>query len=123
MEEQTTIINTIISEVCLLFGLNYEDLCKKTRKREIVQGRQLCYYLVKEVYIPNLALKTMPVLMFNMTQDHSSVIHACNQVKDLIDVDKHFRKQVYYVKERIETVLNFSASKSAEQLLRTPEKD
>ena len=69
--------------VCEYFDVPYDKLLQKTRKREIVQARQITMYLAK-AFTKN-SLKTIGEHFGG--RDHTTVIHTCQTVKDLMDTD------------------------------------
>lgn len=76
--------------VCDFYGVSLESLLSETRKREIVQARQVAMYFAK--------LKTKDSLTTIGTtigkRNHATVLHACKTVQDLIDTDKSFRASI-----------------------------
>jgi chromosomal replication initiator protein len=79
------------------YSLSVELLKSKTRKREIVQARQISMFFAKQ-------LTKAPLKKIGMHfggRDHSTVIHACQTVNDLIDTDKKFRNDVEEIGKRI----------------------
>lgn len=76
--------------VCEFYGISLESLLSGTRKREIVQARQVAMYFAK--------LKTKDSLNTIGTnigkRNHATVLHACKTVQDLIDTDKTFRASI-----------------------------
>src|SRR6186713_3233715 len=76
-------IDTIQRMVCEFFDVSYDKLLQKTRKREIVQARQITMYLAK-AFTKN-SLKTIGEHFGG--RDHTTVIHSCQTVKDLMDTD------------------------------------
>ena len=74
------------------------DLMKaKTRKREIVQARQIAMYFAKD--LTKHSLKSIG--MHFGGRDHSTVIHALQTVNDLISTDKSFKKSVGEIRKRL----------------------
>jgi chromosomal replication initiation ATPase DnaA len=75
------------------------DLMKaKTRKREIVVGRQLFYYIGRKMIAikPNWTLKKIGQTMGG--RDHSTVISGCDTIQDLIETkDKNNYHTIKYV--------------------------
>jgi len=72
----------IIKAVCNYFDTDFEKLIQRKRNREIVIPRQLCQYLLmNKGYIPC----TRVGKIFN--QDHSTVLHSCNSIGNLINAD------------------------------------
>ncbi|OYX93274.1 MAG: chromosomal replication initiation protein DnaA, partial [Sphingobacteriia bacterium 35-40-5] len=76
--------------VCEYFEVPIEMVKSKTRKREIVQARQISMYLAK--LHTKTSLKSIGA--FFGGRDHSTVIYACQTVDDLIDTDKKFKGYV-----------------------------
>ena len=69
----------------------------KTRKREIVQARQISMFFAKD--LTKSSLKTIG--MFFGGRDHSTVIHACQTVNDLMETDKQFKNDVVEIGKKI----------------------
>ncbi len=83
-------IDSITATVADYFKLKPEQLKEKSRKREIVQARQIAMYFAKES--TKSSLKTIGLYFGG--RDHSTVIHAITTVNDLCDTDKHFKGYV-----------------------------
>jgi chromosomal replication initiator protein len=91
-------IDTIQKMVCEFFDLPYDMLLQKTRKREIVQARQITMYLSK-IFTKN-SLKTSGEHFGG--RDHTTVIHSCQTVKDLMDTDNLFRESVMELQQKVQ---------------------
>ena len=74
------------------------NLLQKTRKREIVQARQITMYLAK-AFTKN-SLKTIGEHFGG--RDHTTVIHSCQTVKDLMDTDSIFRENVMELTQKVQ---------------------
>ena len=83
-------IDYIQKIVCDYFSVPLDVLNSKTRKREIVQARQLAMYFSKMHTKSSLA--TIGLHCGN--KDHATVLHACRTVNNLIETDKQFRVYV-----------------------------
>ena len=83
--------------VCEYFEVPVELLKSQTRKREIVQARQISMYLAKSH--TKSSLKSIG--MHFGGRDHSTVIYACQTVEDLIDTDKKFRAYVADIQKKL----------------------
>lgn len=83
--------------VCDFFGITIDQVKSKTRKREIVQARQISMFFAKD--LTKSSLKTIG--MHFGGRDHSTVIHACQTVNDLIETDKKFKSDVEELSKRI----------------------
>jgi chromosomal replication initiator protein len=87
-------IQKIVSDY---FDLPVETLKQKTRKREIVQARQISMYFAKKFTKSSLKL----IGLHFGGRDHSTVIHALNTVSDLMTTDKEFHRYVDEIKKKI----------------------
>jgi chromosomal replication initiator protein len=90
-------IDFIQKMVCDYFSLSFELINSKTRKREIVQARQLAMYFAKKHTKSSLA--TIGLHCGN--KDHATVLHACRTVVNLIETDKQFRSYVEDLEKKI----------------------
>lgn len=79
------------------YGIGIDQMKSKTRKREIVQARQISMFFAKQM--TKASLKNIG--MYFGGRDHSTVIHACQTVNDLIDTDKKFKSDVEEIGKRI----------------------
>ena len=80
-------IDYIQKVVCDYFDLPIELLKSKTRKREVVQARQIAMYFAKKMTKSSLA----NIGMHCGGKDHATVLHACRTVNNLQETDKTFR--------------------------------
>ncbi len=90
-------IDFIQKIVCDYFGMPVDQINAKTRKREIVQARQLAMYFSKKHTKSSLA--TIGLHCGN--KDHATVLHACKTVSNLMDTDKQFRSYVSEIEKKI----------------------
>jgi chromosomal replication initiator protein len=91
-------IDFIQKIVCDYFGLPIDQINTKTRRREIVQARQLAMYFSKKHTKSSLA--TIGLHCGN--KDHATVLHACKTVTNLIETDKNFRNFVNEINKKIQ---------------------
>jgi chromosomal replication initiator protein len=85
-----TTIEQIRDAVCKYYSLSVEAISTKSRKREVVQARQIAMYLSKQMTQNSLAAIGLAI----GKRDHATVLHACKTVGDQIQIDKHFRSEV-----------------------------
>lgn len=90
-------IDYIQKIVCDYFGINIDLLNSKTRKREIVQARQLSMFFAKKLTKASLA----SIGMHCGKKDHATVLHACRTVNNLIETDKQFKLYVDDLEKKI----------------------
>jgi len=90
-------ITYIINAVCEEMGTSQADFFTKSRKRNIVQARQLSMYFSKKY-------TKAPLITIGEQcggKDHATVIHALKTVANLLDTDKQFRA----IADKIEQML------------------
>lgn len=90
-------IEDIIEKVCAHYKIDTASIHTKTRKREVVQVRQVAMYLAKK-HTDTSSSKIGHIIG---NKDHATVLHACKIVKDQVEVDKAFKAEI----EEIETEL------------------
>lgn len=81
-------VESIQALVAEFFGVTKEMLAGKTRKRQIVIARQLSMFLAKK--LTDASLKAIGASFGG--RDHSTVIHSCKAVQDLLDTDTIFKQ-------------------------------
>lgn len=91
-------IDVIQKMVCDYYNVSYDTLLQKTRKREIVQARQITMYLAK-MFTKN-SLKTIGEHFGG--RDHTTVIHSCQTVRDLMDTDTGFKDNVMELQQKLQ---------------------
>ena len=79
------------------FQMDVETLQSKTRKRHIVQARQIAMYFAKKFTKASLASIGTQI----GRRDHATVLHACKTVDNLSFTDKQFRKYVEDLHQRL----------------------
>jgi len=90
-------IEFIQKVVCDYYKIPVELMQGKTRKREIVQARQVSMYFSKNLTKASLASIGSRI----GGKDHATVLHACKTVNNLIDTDKHFRNQIFEIEKKL----------------------
>jgi chromosomal replication initiator protein len=97
-----TRVNLSIEEIqriaCEYFKIPEDDVRAKTRKREVVQARQVAMYFCK--HLTQHSLKTIGLHFGG--RDHSTVIHANQSVENQIETDPKFREVMNEIRRTIE---------------------
>ncbi|MDL2256599.1 chromosomal replication initiator protein DnaA [Bacteroidales bacterium OttesenSCG-928-I14] len=87
LEKKVITLDKIQDVVCRSCKINWNDIQSASRKKEIAQARQIVMFLAKKytdysfAHIGQLVGK----------RNHATVLHACNTVRDTMEVDKGFR--------------------------------
>lgn len=97
LERRELTPEAICKAVCKHTGQRMKDLVSKSRKREIVDARQLAMYLCHKY--TDLSYSQIGRLFGK--RDHSTVLHACNQVGVRISSDRTFRLSVEEIESKL----------------------
>lgn len=84
-------IGTIVDTVCEYFNITRETMLSQSRRRQVVQARQIAMYECRNL-IPGCSLSTIGDQLGG--KDHATVLHSCSTVQDLMSTDKLFRQWV-----------------------------
>lgn len=91
-------VQKIQEVVCDYFNIKRDLIQSRSRKREIVQARQVAMYFTKTHTEMSLAQIGSHIGKRN----HATVLHACNNIRGLMEVDKTFRSNI----DEIERILH-----------------
>jgi len=83
-------IEFILQVVSEYFHIDENCILTQTRKREIVQVRQVAMYFAKQ--LTTMSLKSIGVRLGK--KDHATVLHAVNTVNNLMETDRRFKMQM-----------------------------
>jgi len=78
-------------------NVSIEEIKSKTRKRNIVQARQISMYFAKKLTNSSLCV----IGKHFGSRDHSTVIHACQTVDDLKDSDPEYNAKLNEIQKLI----------------------
>ena len=90
-------IDKVQKVVCDYFNITRDELLSKTRKRQIVQARQIAMYMSRSLI--NCSLSTIGAEIGG--KDHATVLHACTTVNDLMSTDKTFKQYVVDIEKML----------------------
>ena len=87
----------ILEKVCKHYSISNKDVLSVSRKKGIVEARQVSMYLTQKY--TNLSSSQIGLKIGH--RDHSTVLHACSQTENRISVDKSFRAHVESIESEI----------------------
>jgi hypothetical protein len=89
-------IPAILSMVLDKYNVTHDELLSKKRNAYIVRARHLYMYLMREIY-------EVPWSMIGhwTNRTHASIIHAHKAIKDAMDVNVRFRKEMDIIINKI----------------------
>ena len=80
------IFNKYVKSIANRFGITEEELFSKTKKRELVDARQMLYYLCTDRAMSIGYIQTY-LKERGYAVSHSTIIHGTNRAKDLVNGD------------------------------------
>jgi len=87
----------IIKIVARFFDITSQDLTRRTRKRDVVEPRQICMYLMRDI----LKLSYPYIGEHLGKRDHTTVIHACEKVGDDVRNKPGINQKIMLLKEQL----------------------
>lgn len=94
---QEVSIEYIVGVVCNHLNISTEEFYSKSKKREMVQARQLSMHFAKKYTKYSLAMIGKQC----GNKDHATVIHAIKTVANLLETDKQFRTLASEIEKNI----------------------
>ena len=90
-------VEYIINIVCDYFKISPEQMALNTRKRHVVQARQIAMYLAKKYSNASLA----SIGQQCGKKDHATVHHACKTIANQLETDKQFKVMFADIEKKI----------------------
>lgn len=94
-------IENIQKMVCDFYQVPMDQVRSKTRRREIVQARQITMYLSRKYTKSSLHQIANTVGNF----DHTTVLHSCNAVANMMDTDVKYREGLQELIQKLQLAL------------------
>lgn len=111
IKEGVTIMR-FIDAFCNASSINIHELKVKTRKRLILQPRQILMFLINSNF--NYSLVRIGSLLGGF--DHATVLHSCNVVRNLYETDKQYRLELDRIIDKMENNLKVKIHLKSEKL-------
>jgi len=83
-------VDDILEKVCKHYNVETKHVSSKSRKRDLVQARQISMYLAQKY--TKMPASRIGQLIGN--RDHSTVIHSCNMIEQRLKIDKNFSEEI-----------------------------
>lgn len=96
------IVDRISNAVSSYYRISIEDIIGKSRQKDIALARQIAMYFAKKY--TQCSLKTIGSLIGG--RDHSTVVHAINNVEYLIKTQKNIKRVIDSLSNEIEKISN-----------------
>lgn len=89
--------NDIIREVADFFEISPSQLINRSRRKEVVEPRQICMYLMRDI----LKISYPHIGEILGKRDHTTAIHACEKISRDINNDSALNQKIILIKERL----------------------
>ena len=96
-QQKTVDSKSIIATVGGYYTLSLEELCGKSRKKEIVRPRQIAMYLLRKEN--NVSFPTIGEYFGG--RDHTTAMHACDKIEKLLEHDEEMLREINFIRERL----------------------
>ncbi len=87
----------VVDAVASAFGVSRERLLGRDRTQEVALPRQVAMFLLREE--ANVSLPQIGEVLGG--RDHTTVMYACEKVRDMIERDDHLRRRVLQIREQL----------------------
>jgi chromosomal replication initiator protein len=87
----------ILTAVATFYNVNLDDIIGRDRSKDISTPRQMAMYLVREE--TDASLPEIGTLLGG--RDHTTVMHGCEKISNLIETDEGTRRQFLSIRERL----------------------
>ena len=89
--------DTIINAVCTYYRVSKSDLVGKCKKKDLVQPRQICCYLMCEL----LSLPLMSIGKALGNRNHTTILYSRNKVEEMRQVNDRVAKDIDDIKNLV----------------------
>ena len=97
-KNEESITADIITEcVCRYYNVTKDDLVGKKKTKEIVEPRQVCFYLITDMLA--LPLKTIGEMFGG--RDHTTIMHARDKVAEKMQTSQKLKVAVSDIKDMV----------------------
>lgn len=95
-------LDEITKAVCQFYKVKYEDMMSKKKAKSIAFPRQVAMYLCRV-----MTEQTYPHIGASFNgRDHTTVMHACTKIENIMKEDEHIRRSIEELKAQITNVDN-----------------
>ena len=89
--------NQIMKAVAKAYGITVDQMVGRSRAREVALPRHIAMYLLRQEI--DISLPQIGEAFGG--RDHTTVMHACEKIADLIERDNRLRRQVLQIRENL----------------------
>jgi len=87
----------VLEAVAAFYGLTLEELTGRSRRQAVAHPRQVACYLLRQ----EAGLSLPQIGQWLGGRDHSTVLHACERIAELVEKDGSVYREVQAIRERL----------------------
>ena len=91
---KTLAVSDVVDKVARYFDIEPASIYEKTRRKEVVKPRQLIMYILRE----DFAVSYPAIGQKLGGRDHTTVIHSCEKIKNLLKDDQELEEEITQVR-------------------------
>lgn len=96
-QQRTVDSKSVLEVVSTYYNLSLDELCGKSRKKEIVRPRQIAMYLLRKEN--SVSFPTIGDSFGG--RDHTTAMHACEKIEKLLEHDDDLLQELNFIRERL----------------------
>jgi len=86
-------VKMVFNHVITHFNVSMDELLNKSRRREVLEPRQVFSWLIRNKVIPNrLSFREIGLLLGG--KDHATILYACRAIDNLNETDVEWREKM-----------------------------
>jgi hypothetical protein len=98
-------ITRLTKTLCEDWKIEPEHLKLKSRRREVVEKRQIAHYFTRQMY----PKKSLALIGYNIGEkDHATVLHSCRTINNLINTQKKFNEEMNRLERLLASSIGFA---------------
>jgi chromosomal replication initiator protein len=96
-EKESITCDLIVNSVCTYYKMNKNELLNKCKKKELVEPRHICIYLICEL----MSMPLVAIGEYMGGRDHTTIIHVREKIKKTIKINDKMAKTINDIKNSI----------------------
>lgn len=95
--QKTVKAESVLDVVSSYYNITIDDLCGKSRKKEIVRPRQVAMHILRKEN--KMSFPTIGEHFGG--RDHTTAMHACEKIEKLLEHDEELVQELTFIRERL----------------------
>jgi len=92
-------LEDVVSRVSEITSISEREIVGKSRKKELVEARQIAAYLGREI----LGASLSSIGIYFGGRDHTTILHACKNIEEKMKSENRIKQLVESIKNEIST--------------------